>query len=348
MKHFRTILVSFVFIALAAFAAWSQPPCVNVLVQAKQMFEDGLIEQIPGLLNPCIAQGFSNPEKLEAYKLLVNAYLFDYNITEAGKTMQEFLKEFPAYKPSLSDPLEFSNLYDEFKVERTSAFGISLGSTFSFPMVSEYYSVDNSFNPDTKYRSSGFPIALQVFYNRRLAPGLEIGVDLLYCNFQHVVEERLWNGLETISFTERSSSMLVPLSLTYAYKPSNAFYPYVRAGFWYSRLTRVEAEVTRGFTVNGQGVSVSSGTKDFSGHRVKNLYGTLLGFGLVKNLNRGYLYLDFRYHFGMTDVVEENSRFSDPSMIYHYGYIDDQFRRNFLSTHLGYGYNLYRVFSNKK
>ena len=56
--------------------SFSQTNCSQVLVDAQNMFEDGKINEIPEFLDPCLTDGFTKEEKIEAYKLLSMVYTF--------------------------------------------------------------------------------------------------------------------------------------------------------------------------------------------------------------------------------------------------------------------------------
>ncbi len=54
--------------------------CSFTLTKAQKLFDAGTIEQIPQILQPCIDNGFTEEDKLQAYKLIILSYLFDNNI----------------------------------------------------------------------------------------------------------------------------------------------------------------------------------------------------------------------------------------------------------------------------
>ena len=58
------------------------------------------------------SNGLSGEARKEAYKLVINSYLFDYLPAEADSLMDGFVREFPAYRAENSDPQEFVFLLD--------------------------------------------------------------------------------------------------------------------------------------------------------------------------------------------------------------------------------------------
>ena len=93
--------------------------CTQLLEDAREAYAAGMVELVPELLLPCIEEsGFSGTAREEAYKLIINAYLFDYLPDEADKLMSAFLDENPNYEAQASDPSEFKLLLETHKERR--------------------------------------------------------------------------------------------------------------------------------------------------------------------------------------------------------------------------------------
>ena len=111
MRFFFTALLLLLVLLLSwnnTFAQESE--CAIKLSTAREKFDAGLVQEVPGLLNDCIANGFNNEERIQAYKLLINAYIFDDNLKQAEATVLIFLKNFPDYKAGGNDTPELTNL----------------------------------------------------------------------------------------------------------------------------------------------------------------------------------------------------------------------------------------------
>jgi len=61
--------------------------CTETLQQANNMFANGETTSIPELLDECISSGFTEEEKKQAYKLLVQVYMIENNIENAEKAI---------------------------------------------------------------------------------------------------------------------------------------------------------------------------------------------------------------------------------------------------------------------
>jgi hypothetical protein len=92
--------------------------CLQLLEDAKEAYAAGMVELVPELLNPCIESGLSGAPKIEAYKLVINAYLFDYLPDQADALMDKFLDENPSYKADPTDPAEFTLLLEAHQKKR--------------------------------------------------------------------------------------------------------------------------------------------------------------------------------------------------------------------------------------
>jgi hypothetical protein len=99
----------------------NQVGCVQLLEDAKEAYQAGMVELVPELLNACLEEGgLAGETKQEAYVLVISAYIFDYLPDEADAMMVKFLDEFPEYQTKATDPSEFTILLASHKQQRTS------------------------------------------------------------------------------------------------------------------------------------------------------------------------------------------------------------------------------------
>ena len=91
--------------------------CDQLLEDAREAYNGGMVELVPDILNPCLESGLVGEPLREAYRLVINAYMFDYLPEEAAVKMQDFIKEFPSYTPVNSDTREFIQLFETKKEE---------------------------------------------------------------------------------------------------------------------------------------------------------------------------------------------------------------------------------------
>ena len=117
----RIILFLVLSLGIQNLVAQDLVDCTYLLEDAKEAYEAGMVELVPELLLNCIqSNGLSGESKKEAYKLVINSYIFDYLPAEADSLMDDFVREFPYYRAENSDPQEFVFLLDA----HLSALGI--------------------------------------------------------------------------------------------------------------------------------------------------------------------------------------------------------------------------------
>src|SRR4030042_613026 len=109
---------------LFSLTARAQDDCSKTLQEARNRYDLGMIDEIPKMLAPCMQEGFTRTQRIEAYKLLILAYLFDDDQFDAEKTMFEFLKKFPEYQIMPNDPVEFIHLFESYRTTSEFSFGI--------------------------------------------------------------------------------------------------------------------------------------------------------------------------------------------------------------------------------
>jgi hypothetical protein len=103
--------------------AQNQVGCEQLLEDAREAYNGGMVELVPEILNPCLESGLIGEPLREGYRLVINAYIFDYLPEAAAAKMQDFIREFPDYTPVNSDTREFIQLFEAKKeeIERESA-----------------------------------------------------------------------------------------------------------------------------------------------------------------------------------------------------------------------------------
>ncbi len=112
MRKWIFIFIPLIFVYLSS-EAQENVSCNQLLADAREAYSAGMVEIVPELLLPCLEpDGLTGNARQEAYKLVINAYLFDYLPEEADSLMDRFVKEFPQYKTTDADPAEFAGLFE--------------------------------------------------------------------------------------------------------------------------------------------------------------------------------------------------------------------------------------------
>lgn len=110
--------LSFIFwLALLLSNTWSygQDQCTQRLEQARTRLNQGKLYEIANILSPCLESGFTNEQKIEAYRILTMVFLYlDYD-QEADNNYLNLLKLSPEYEVNREfDPLELFLHHQKF------------------------------------------------------------------------------------------------------------------------------------------------------------------------------------------------------------------------------------------
>jgi hypothetical protein len=343
LKKIRTNILAIMLLVLPVISLNAQDDCRNTLKQAKQLYEQGLIDQIPKILSSCMQSGFTRPQRIEAYKLIILSYLFDDNQFEAEKSMDDFLSKFPEYELMPNDPVEFVYLFESYKTSLLYSLDFFIGPTFSMRSVQERYTtLDQSQTTLTERPGSGFEFGIGL--SRNLRKSLSLNVDLVYANhkydFTRISNTQL--GTEVYQFVkinviEKTNQVCLPVSLSYGFGKGNLSY-YLRLGGDFGIVTKSSISLER----SSDAIDVTENNYNIMKHRNQFYYAALGGVGIEYKVPRGYLVLDIRYHAGLNNMTIGSKRYSDPAIISKYYYIDDDFTLNYLSVCLGYNFSIYQ------
>jgi len=141
---------------LLVFGLKAQSDCSEQLRLAQSRYDAGLLDEIPGILESCMAKGFTNEEKITAYKLLIQTYLFSDMPEMADKVMMNFLREFPSQTTSTNDTQEFVNLFKTYRTDPIMKIEASVGGILTLPFVKEFYGLEDLNKVYPEYSSGGW------------------------------------------------------------------------------------------------------------------------------------------------------------------------------------------------
>jgi hypothetical protein len=215
----------FLILSCSVFILSGQEDCSSKLVEAQRLYRQGLIEDIPQLLQPCIESGFTRAQRNEAYKILILAYLFDGNQYNAENTMVDFLKKNPEYEVMPNDPVEFISLFETFRTMSVFSFGLNFGPNLTNPRIIEPYTQgDVNHTESRNITGVGYQAGLSM--NRYIARRifLNLGINIVHNSYRFVEEEtQAVAGQESVttSLKESLDRYEVPLSIGYEFEHRN-------------------------------------------------------------------------------------------------------------------------------
>jgi len=344
IKKFCCIIVFVVGILNISFS--QQQDCVFKLQEAEKLYSQGLIEEIPTLLNPCIESGLAKEDKLQAYKLVILSYLFNDEQADAENAMLSFLKRYPEYEISPTDPQEFIYLFESFSNIALYSFGISGGLNLANISLREQYGTYNYNQSRQEYKTSEIGYQVGININRYIADNLEFVFELKYeqNKFESIKYIPDLDDFEfnKITFSETQTRIEMPLSVTYDFEYGK-WKPFLRAGGSVGYLTNVYSKITREYIDDSNNPDVKSPDINISDYRNQLNFWGIVGGGIKYRIPRGYIIFDVRLNLGLQNQVNKNNRVLQGSeQIWKYHYIDDNFILNNGSVSFGYVYLLYK------
>jgi len=321
----------------------AQDDCALNLREAQEMYNSGRIEKVYDLLKNCIASGLTREEKLQAYKLMINACIFDDNTVLAENYMTEFLKKYPDYIPTSADPVEFTSFLKQFDNLPRYSFGVSGGINSSSVGVIEYRGVHDLNKSKGSYSPAGFGFQAGIVIIKHFGRNFEMGLEP---RFREVKYEYNLNPFPFafVRFNESQDRLDIPVTFAYTGIKSK-IHPYIKAGFIPGILLSSRANLTRNYDNTGNIFynDIQGPSENISEKRIMANFSVAAGGGVKYKISRGYFFLDASYNYTILNEVAEESRniaTDDPRYLYYYE--DNDFRINFLSVSAGFAYSLYK------
>jgi hypothetical protein len=327
--------------------AQQQEQCAFTLREAQNLYSQGLIENIPGMLQACIRDGFTKEERSEAYKLIILSYLYDDDQEKANQEMLLFLKRYPEYEISATDPVEFTYLFNSYDTRPKLTFGAFFGGNMSHGSVAEPFSVENlntAQDPVLKFSTLG--ISGGVRFNFLLARNLELCTEAMFSTNTFSFEPGTLYDMNVLVHNETQSRIELPLTVTYEAE-LGSWRPYARAGLMGGYLISSSVNLTRTYTGDGQLNDVEVLNSDYKLlRRTVNLW-AVAGGGVKYKIPKGYIILDLRYNVGlMLQNDHSQNRYTAADQvqdgIFMGYYTDPDFSLNNVVLSIGYLRSLYK------
>jgi hypothetical protein len=326
-----------------------QEQCAFTLREAQNLYSQGQIENIPAMLQSCIADGFTKTERSEAYKLIILSYLYDDDQEQANQEMLLFLKKYPEYEISPTDPVEFTYLLNSYDTHRRLSLGAFFGGNLSYGTIHEPFSVMNLNTAlDPLLRLSGLGISGGARFNIFLANNLELSTEAVFSTNTFSFDPGEMYNMNKLVHSETQSRINVPLTLSYEVNLGN-WRPYGRAGVMGGYLLSATVDITREYTVIDDAIpgDVTVLNADFKSMRKDINLWAVLGGGVKYKIPKGFIVLDLRYNIGL--MLQNNpsmNRYTSSDQVqdgnFQGYYTDPDFSMNSIVFTLGYMRSLYK------
>jgi len=345
-KNPRYVLISNMMLVFLVFSPLlhGQGECSTKIQEAQKLYEQGMIEEIPQMLAPCMENGFTRTQVIEAYKLIILSYLFDDNQFEAEKTMVEFLRKFPEYEIMPNDPVEFVYLFESYRTTSIFSFGFTAGFNLTDPRIIESYSVYDQRNVTlTNSIKPGFQFGVGVgrFISRKMFINLELKFSENRYGFKDELITPLpgLNGISSVTYSEKLYKFILPFTVSYEFNAKKLHY-FVRGGFSVASITGVTGSAARQFTEEIP--PVQGETQDIAKYRQNIMYAGVAGAGVRYKVPHGVLTAEFRASIGLNNIVKPEKRYDNMQQIMKSYYLDDDFAINTYSFSVGYYFSFYK------
>ncbi len=344
MKFILNKIIFVIFLLLIIARVDAQVDCAINLKKAQKLYSQGVIEEIPNLLNSCLEKGFNTEDKIQAYKLLILTYLYDDKKDDAEATMLKFLKTSPEYKinPAI-DPAEFIFLFNSYNTKPIFSIGFTAGINYSFPYITELFGPNNVIKNQGKYKSSGmgFQFGPKLVYH--ISDKYDIGTQIVYTQSKFEFTSSLSDFSKT-SLLETQNRIEIPVTGYYKFDFTEKIKPYVLSGLSYSNIIDASYKPLRQYTGNSH-TDLSGSDFSLSNFRRKNNFAVIIGAGTRYKIPTGNLFFNIKYSIVLLNQVNPDNRLSDFDFISRYFYYDNNFKINNLTISVGY---LYSIFNHKK
>ena len=311
------LLIAIVFLGLTALQA--QNTCGDQLKVAQRRFDDGLLDDIPQLLANCMKKGFTDEEKTNAYKLLIQTYLFSENQAKADEVMLQFLNEFPNYAIANNDPKEFVNIYSTYRTKPIFKIELKMGFNFCMPNFVEPFGTGNinTIKPTYKTKLGG---TFELNYLNKLYKNFDysIGASFTLSNFTYSNKP---NDYSTVTGTFKNSYIGLPIAVRYNYnfKGINLF---AKVGVEPTYLLASTADLSRADNIIGR-QEPFTGTENLIGSQNRLDIRPLLAIGASFKFWGGWLNTSVGFKFSTMAQLNKQKAYTNSVLQNKYFFAED-------------------------
>lgn len=336
MKKFLPLAV---FLVCGYYSSLGQS-CPQTLRLARSTYEQGRLHELPTLLEKCLStNGFTQAEKVDAYRLLTLAYIYLEEPDKADEYMLKLIQTDHYFKPTLVEPAEFIALYKTFRTTPIFRVGGRVGAIATQPNVANAQSASPGSAAYNKSISYVFGASFEIPWKKRftLNPELMYSAPAFDYSNTNPVAAGNFNTDVSISMTYLSLPLLVQYSLIPAEKEP-VLNPYVSAGVSPEYL--LSASITPSRKLAGNQPVETKTYAALSEFEKFNL--SLVAAGGIKyRFAGGFVTAELRYKYGVTNVNNPSGSFNVTEIAWNYHHVDGIFKLNALQFSVGYVHNIF-------
>jgi len=315
----------------------AQSSCTQTLRTARGTYDQGRLHELPALLEGCIRNGFTQQERVEAYKLLTLAYIYLEEPARADEAMLNLLRTDHYFEINpATDPAEFIALYKTFRTSPIYRLGVKIGANASQPNVTESVEANEGTSQYKSGTSVQFHIAADIPLTKSLTLCPELG--LMQRGFKYTNTIANTDSSFVTTATEKQTWASLPVTLQYQFNRFS-FKPYIGVG--------IQADYLLGANLSAERIRngfqfLQSETTDVKAQRESLNLSALVTAGARFRLGGGYIVTEVRFAYGLMPVSNKQSAFQSDAVAFKYGYADSIFKVNSLSLTVGYVHNIFK------
>lgn len=335
MAYYSKSLLFSAILLMLNFGLRAQSTCSEQLRLAQSRFDAGLLDEIPGILESCMKKGFTDEEKVTAYKLLIQTYLFSDMPDMADRTMLEFLREFPSQPVTTNDTQEFINLYRTYRTEPIMKIEAGVAGNYSLPFVREYYGLEDLNTVYPEY-SSNMGFGIEANYIDNLFSDFDGSFGLSY-SFMRIGYWNVPYEFTTVSATYNNMYFGVPLAMRYN-KNLMGINFFAKGGFEPVFLLYSKIDFTRtrvGFQDD------ITGTEDVIDLQRRFDVRPMLSIGANVKVWNADLMVTTGVKFGTVKPTESSTRYKSEELYQKYYFILDDYFVNQVFLNVSYVFSIY-------
>lgn len=314
--------------------------CSEKLKMAQTAYDNGILEQVPILLNKCITRLNANQRK-NAYRLIILSYLFDNKYDKADEYMSKLLKFDPLFVPFSYDPIEFEKLYDSYRTEPIYSLGGFLGMNINLPDFTDIYTAYDSADYNSKI--SVLPAyKMSLFFNKYITDQIKLNVTL------SLIQNRFDNTYNPFNFAQvkiTNNLLYLGLATSGIYEfgdiKQNFFKPYVRLGLQALNIVSAKINAKRDYT-DGLKPSISDENISVLSNRNKYNLGIISSAGLKYRIGKTWLFADLSYSRNFFLINNSKNRYINDKLIFKYFYVENNFYLQNFSLMFGIVQSFYK------
>lgn len=335
----RTLLVLAVLLPSVCFMVRGQSTCAQTLRLAQSIYEQGRLHELPHLLESCLRDGFTDEEKVNAFKLLTLTHIYLEEPDKAEEMMLALLRADTEFKVNDAvDPAEFVALYKTFRTFPIYRIGGKLGGVASAPSIVSAEFIDDGTNQYTyNFGFSGvitaeIPMGVRA---RRFTLNPELAFQILSFNGTN-------SGADSVKITDATETQAwisMPISMQYSLYEKGITNIFVAGGISadYLLSSNIQIFADRG----NENSTVSENSYNVIEQRNRFNAGLLLTGGYKRKIGKGFLVLEARFKMGLMPLLTKADTYENAILVHNYHYVDGIFKLNSFTLSAGYVLNRY-------